>query len=179
MGAKLQALNPDLIGFIKDQKLFFVATAAPDGRVNMSPKGLDTLVVHDTNNLTWLNLTGSGNETAAHLLENDRMTMMFCSFDAKPLILRLYGHATVVHPKDETWETTLAQFDDFPSARQIFSLKIDLVQTSCGFGVPMYDLKSDRDIFDGWVEKRGGKPGVESYWQEKNKVSIDGKPTGI
>ena len=179
MGAKLDALNPKLVEFIEAQQLFFVATAGTDGHVNMSPKGLDSLRVQDHNTLLWLNLTGSGNETAAHLLEQNRMTVMFCSFDELPLILRCYGTAKTYHPRDDEWEQLSSHFPDYPSARQIFKVHIDLVQTSCGYGLPKMDFVSERSNFDDWVEKKGGKPGVEKYWKEKNSVSLNGKPTGI
>lgn len=179
MGAKLEALTPQLIEFIKAQQLFFVATAAPEGYVNMSPKGLDSLKVLDNSTLLWLNLTGSGNETAAHLMEQNRITLMFCSFDERPLILRCYGTAETYHPRDPEWHNLLKQFPTYPSTRQIFKVHIDLVQTSCGYGVPKYEYQSDRSNFDDWVQKKGGTPGVEKYWKEKNQRSLDDKPTGI
>lgn len=179
MAVTYEKLNDQLVEFIEQQHLFFVATAAPDGRVNLSPKGLDTLRVVDQQTIEWLNMTGSGNETAAHLLEQNRMTLMFCSFDDKPLILRVYGTAETIQAKNNGWEDAVEPFGDFPSARQVFKLSIDLVQTSCGFGVPKYDFVGNRDNFDGWVEKKGGKKGMETYWKEKNSKSLDGKPTGI
>lgn len=179
MGARLKALTPQLIEFIEAQQLFFVATAAPDGYVNMSPKGLDSLRVLNENSLLWLNLTGSGNETAAHLLEQNRITLMFCSFSERPLILRCYGTAETFHPRDAEWESLAHHFPHFPSARQIFRVQIELVQTSCGYGVPEYDFKKNRSNFDDWVKKKGGTPGIEKYWKEKNTLSLDGKPTGI
>jgi len=178
MGAKLQSLKPELIDFIQEQKLFFVSTAAPDGYINLSPKGLDTLKVIDENTILWLNLTGSGNETAAHLLESNRMTIMFCSLGAKPLILRCYGKAETFHPRDAAWQELSGHFRKFNTARQIFRMHIELVQTSCGFGVPEYDFKQDRDLFDDWAAKKGEK-GVKDYWLERNALSLNGKPTGI
>ena len=164
--------------FIRRQKIFFVGTAASDGRVNVSPKGLDTLRIKGAKRVLWLNLTGSGNETAAHLLENSRMTLMFCAFESDPLILRLYGQARAIHPRDDAWEALLADFQKFPGIRQIIDMKIDLVQTSCGFGVPLFDFIGEREHLKQWAEQKGEK-GVYQYWEEENQLSLDGKPTYI
>lgn len=178
MGRQFHEIGADLRGFIERQKIFFVATAAPDGRVNVSPKGMDTLRVLNQNRVAWLNLTGSGNETAAHLLENSRMTLMFCAFEGEPLILRLYGQARAVHPRDADWEQLLGLFPRIPGARQIFDMQVDLAQTSCGAGVPYFDFIGDRDALTNWAENKG-PTGLEDYWREKNRTSLDGKPTGI
>ena len=171
-------LDEKLQGFVADQKIFFVGTAASDGRVNVSPKGMDSLKVLNKNQLIWLNLTGSGNETAAHILEKSRMTLMFCSFEGKPLILRIYGKARAIHPRDEEWSEWIKLFPDYPGSRQIFLLDIDSAQTSCGFAVPNYKYQEDRSDLVYWTEKIGDE-GVKNYWKEKNQTSIDGKPTGI
>ncbi len=178
MGQKFSELSEKLMRWIQDQHLFFVGTAAPGGRVNVSPKGLDSLRVLSETRVVWLNLTGSGNETAAHLLENDRMTIMFCAFAAAPMILRLYGYAKVVHPRDAEWQTLCAMFPDLPGARQIFDLSIDLVQTSCGKGVPLLGFTEDRDQLLRSAEKKG-EAGIREYWATKNQTSLDGQPTGI
>ncbi|HMQ46681.1 MAG TPA: pyridoxamine 5'-phosphate oxidase family protein [Saprospiraceae bacterium] len=178
MGKQFSAITAAQQHFIEQQKLFFVATAAPEGRINLSPKGLDALKVIDENKVIWLNLTGSGNETAAHLLENNRMTLMFCSFEKNPLILRLYGRAKCHQHQDAAWKQWIDHFPSLPGARQIFELQVDLVQTSCGFGIPLYEYIGERDTLVSWAEKKG-EAGIESYWAEKNKVSLDGKPTGI
>ncbi|MFY0672821.1 MAG: pyridoxamine 5'-phosphate oxidase family protein [Bacteroidia bacterium] len=179
MGKLLKELTKTQIEFIENQNIFFVATAAKDGFVNVSPKGLDTLKVVSKNSLLWLNMTGSGNETAAHLLDTNRITIMFCSFDSKPLIIRIYGRANAFHPRDECWDSMLSQFPNNPSARQIFEVQIETTQSSCGYGVPLFDFKANRQDFDGWVEKKGGKDGLKKYWNEKNSMSINGKPTDI
>jgi len=171
-------LTDDLKGFIQRQQIFFVGTAAYDGRVNVSPKGMDTLRVVTEGRIVWLNLTGSSNETAAHLRENDRITLMFCAFEGDPLILRLYGHARAFHPHDAEWDSLLPFFPAIPGARQIIDISVDLVQTSCGFGVPLFEFKAERDHLKKWAEKKGPE-GIRQYWQEKNQVSLDGKPTGI
>lgn len=171
-------LDEKLQGFVADQKIFFVGTAASDGRVNVSPKGMDSLKVLNKNQLIWLNLTGSGNETAAHIFEKSRMTLMFCSFEGKPLILRIYGKARAIHPRDEEWSEWIKLFPDYPGSRQIFLLDIDSAQTSCGFAVPNYKYQEDRSDLVYWTEKIGDE-GVKNYWKEKNQTSIDGKPTRI
>ena len=164
--------------FIQQQKLFFVATAASQGRVNLSPKGFDSFRILNQQQVAWLNVTGSGNETAAHTLENPRMTIMFCTFEGKPEILRLYGEAKAYYPRDQQWQAYTQLFEIFPGTRQIFVMDIDLVQTSCGMGIPLFDYKSQRGELIEWAEKRG-ESGVEEYWKKKNQFSIDGLPTGL
>jgi len=173
-------LNPTLRSFIERQHLFFVATAARDGRVNLSPKGMDTLNIIDDNRIIWLNLSGSGNETAAHLREVPRMTLMFCAFEGDPMILRVYGDARTLHPRDREWDDLLAQFPQIAGSRQIFDLTIDLVQTSCGTGVPVMAFRNSRAETElvPFYEAMG-PDGVDAYWRKKNVISIDGKPTGI
>ncbi len=178
MAEKFKELLPKHTSFIEVQHLFFIGSAGAEGLVNVSPKGMDTLRILGPNRLIWLNLTGSGNETAAHVRENSRMTLMFCSFDKQPLILRVYGKAKVTHPRDESWDHLIEQFPSYTGARQIFDLSIDLVQTSCGFAVPFYEFKSERNTLSNWADKRG-RGGVMQYWSEKNSVSLDGKNTGI
>ena len=178
MGKKLPALTEKLIEFIKQQHLFFVGTAQAKGRVNISPKGLDSLHILNENELLWLNLTGSGNETAAHILAENRMTVMCCSFDKNPMILRMYGTAEVYHERDEEFDHYITYFKKLPGARQIFKLHIDLVQTSCGFGVPFMDYKGERETLNNWAEKKGPE-GIKQYWEDKNQTTIDGFETGI
>jgi hypothetical protein len=164
--------------FIEQQHVFFVGTAARDGRVNVSPKGLDSLRVLGPNRVAWLNLTGSGNETAAHLLDTNRITLMFCSFDRTPLILRLYGTATEVQPDQAEWAELSAHFPDLPGARQIYDVTVESVQTSCGYAVPHMAFEQERPLLTTWATKRG-PDGITAYHQEKNLVSIDGLPTGM
>jgi len=178
MGKLYTQLTDDLAGFIRRQKIFFVGTAADEGRANISPKGMDTLRVVTEDRVVWLNLTGSGNETAAHLRENGRITLMFCAFEGEPLILRLYGHARIFHPRDAEWDSLITLFPATPGARQIIDMSVDLVQTSCGFGVPFFEFKAERDQLEKWAEKKGPE-GIQKYWEEKNRASVDGKPTGI
>ncbi|KRF17214.1 pyridoxamine 5'-phosphate oxidase [Nocardioides sp. Soil797] len=164
--------------FIARQPMFFVATAARNGRVNVSPKGLDSLRVLSPTRLVWLNGTGSGNETAAHLLDTPRMTIMFCSFVREPLILRLYGDARAAHEGDPAWDEFHSLFPPMLGARNVFVLDIDLVQTSCGYGVPLMEFQDQRELMDGWARKKGAD-GLLAYQQEKNRASIDGFPTGL
>jgi hypothetical protein len=178
MSDRFPALQATHSAFIAAQHLFFVGTAAADGCVNVSPKGTDSLRVLSPNQVVWLNLTGSGNETAAHLLLNPRMTIMFCSFDRQPLILRLYGHARTVHPRDPQWPALAGRFGEPPGARQCFVLDIDMVQTSCGFAVPFYAFEGERQTLHNWAQKQG-EAGIQEYWGAKNRLSLDGFDTGI
>jgi len=178
MGKRLEKLSPSLIDFISDQKLFFVATAMEDGRINLSPKGMDSFRILDENRMLWLNLTGSGNETATHLQFNNRMTIMFCAFEGKPSILRLYGKAKVYHERDQFWKEHIRLFPDITGSRQLIDMKVNLVQTSCGMGVPYLDYKTERNQLNVWAEKKG-KKGLAEYMRAKNTRSLDGYPTGI
>jgi len=178
MARKYSQLSDEHIEFINHQKLYFVGTAADEGCINVSPKGLDSLRVLSPNRIVWLNLTGSGNETAAHLAQNDRMTIMFCAFDGEPKILRVYGKAKAIHPRDSQWDEMAALFEPSISARQYVELEFDLVMTSCGFGVPFYDYKQKRDNMEKW-NNRKGEQGIKDYWRDRNQISIDGLPTHI
>jgi hypothetical protein len=173
-----QTLTDDLKAFIAEQKIFFTATAAAEGRINLSPKGGDSLVCLDERTVAFLNLTGSGNETAAHLNDNGRLTLMFCSFSKRPLILRLYGRGECIYPHHPDWDNYCGLFEPIPGARQVIVLHIESVQTSCGFAVPFYDYQGERDALRKWADHKG-EAGLQAYWQEKNSVSIDGLPTGI
>jgi len=175
---KFLELLPEHTDFINAQHLYFIGSAGAEGFVNVSPKGMDSLRILGPNRLIWLNLTGSSNETAAHVLENRRMTIMFCSFDKQPLILRVYGEAKVVYPRHDRWAELIEKFPGYTGARQIFDLDIELVQTSCGFAVPYYAFQGERNTLTSWADKRGLE-GVKDYWAEKNLVSLDGKSTGI
>lgn len=178
MGQRYTEISDKLKQFIEDQKIFFVGTATADSRVNISPKGMDSLRVIDKNRVVWLNVTGSGNETSAHVQEHPRMTIMFAAFEGNPMILRLYGKAKVIHKNDAQWNEWLALFDPIPGARQIFDLSVDLVQTSCGMAVPFFDYVEQREQLKDWAIKKG-EQGLTEYWQEKNQLSLDGKPTHI
>ncbi|MCP4294290.1 MAG: pyridoxamine 5'-phosphate oxidase family protein [Proteobacteria bacterium] len=178
MGKRISELTEKLCDFIKDQKLFFVGTATAEGRVNISPKGMESLVIDGNNRVLWLNVTGSGNETSAHLQENTRMTLMFAAFEGKPLILRLFGNAKIFHKNDPEWDELYPLFTPITGARQIIDMDIDLVQTSCGSAVPYFDFVEDRDNWKQWAAKKG-EQGIKEFWSSKNQVSLDGKPTHI
>jgi pyridoxamine 5'-phosphate oxidase-like protein len=166
--------------FIEKQHIFFVGTTPLDsnGRVNLSPKGLDSFRVIDDATVAYMDLIGSGNETSAHILENGRITFMFCSFDKVPNILRLYGKGTTILRSSKDWDYYSSHFVIYPSTRQIIVAEIDLVQTSCGFGVPLYEYLGDRDQHFAWAEKMGDE-GLAKYMQEKNISSIDHLPTQL
>lgn len=167
--------------FIARQRMFFTATAAPTGRVNISPRGTDQLRVLSDSTVVYLDRTGSGNETAAHLRLLPRMTIMFCAVDGPPLILRLYGTGAILPRAGDDYQRLLRDTfggDEPLGARQMVRLDFDLVQTSCGYGVPLYDYQGERDTMDRWAEAKGAD-GIDAYWHEKNQVSIDGFATGM
>lgn len=178
MGQRFNELSKKHIQFITEQRIFFVGTATADSRVNVSPKGMDSLRVLGNNRVAWLNVTGSGNETSAHIQQDPRMTVMFCAFDGNPLILRIYGSAKVVHKNDNEWKDLYPLFKPLPGARQIFDITIDLVQTSCGMAVPYFSYVGDRELLSDWATKKGVE-GLKRYWEEKNQMSIDGIPSHI
>jgi len=171
-------ISLELKEFIFDQKIFFVGTAADEGRVNVSPKGMDSFRVINPNRIVWLNLTGSGNETAAHIIKNNRMTILFCSFEEKPLILRLYGEAKIFHKRDEAYNNYIELFPKIAGSRQIIEMNVDQIQTSCGYAVPFMDFKEERTQLKSWAEKQGEER-IKNYWKEKNTFSIDNFETKI
>ncbi len=180
MAKLFDSITEELQQFIAEQPLFFVGTAplAATGHVNLSPKGLDCFRVLSPHRVAYLDLTGSGNETSAHLAENGRITLMFCSFTAKPCILRLYGQGQVVLPGSAAWDELSPHFTLLPGARQIIVAAIDRVQTSCGFGVPLVGTVEQRPVLLEWAAKKGAE-GLQAYQQEKNRVSIDGLLTPL
>ncbi len=176
----MERLTKRQIEFIGAQPVFFVGTAAAEGRVNVSPKGMDTLRVLDPQRIIWLNLTGSGNETAAHVEANGRMTLMFMSIGEKPLILRVYGTATAVHPRNDGWPHLITMFPTLGGSRQIFDLRVDNVAASCGSGVPMMTvdaIRGDTELEPFYAEMTDDE--LHDYWSRKNVTSIDGYPTHI
>lgn len=178
MGKRYETLSDQFIEFISAQKIFFVGTATSDSRVNVSPKGMDSFRILNNNRAIWLNVTGSGNETSAHVQIDPRMTIMFCAFEGPPLILRLYGTARVVHINDDEWNELYSHFKPLPGARQIFDLQIELVQASCGMATPYYDYVGDRELLSDWAIGKG-EEGLKQYWKEKNQLSIDDIETHI
>lgn len=177
MGRTFDAIPDHLATWMADQPVYFVATAplAADGHVNVSPKGDDTFRVLSPSEVAYLDLTGSGAETIAHTRENGRLTIMFCSFDAKPLILRLYGHGVAVLPGDPAWDELAPRFPERAGARAIVRLAVDRVQTSCGYAVPRMDLVAPRTRLDEWARDKTDDE-LAAYRAAKNGASIDGLP---
>jgi Pyridoxamine 5'-phosphate oxidase len=169
-------LDDSLRQFIAAQHIFFHASAPNRGRINLSPKGLDTFRILSDKRVAYLDLTGSECETAAHVAENGRLTLMFCSFDDKPLILRLYGQGRVIRMRDSQWQELHAHFPDYPGERQIVLLDIESIMTTCGFAVPKYEFKGQRDQLTDFACKMGDE-GMDDYRRRKNQTSIDGLPT--
>ncbi len=171
-------LTPELMEFVRAQPVFFVATAPPEGRINLSPKGMDTLRVLDEKRIAYLDLTGSGNETAAHLLRDGRITIMFCSFGNNAAIARIYGRGAVIRPDHTRWPELAANFPSLPGVRQIMEIRVESAMTSCGYGVPRMLEMTGRDTLEKYWLKRG-EEAKQKYWQTHNLRSIDGLPTGI
>jgi pyridoxamine 5'-phosphate oxidase-like protein len=180
MGQRFSAISDRHRAFIEAQRIFFVASAAPEGRVNVSPKGMGTLRVLGPNEVAYLDCTGSGSETRAHLLGpgGGRLTLMFCAFEGPPLILRLYGRGESLMRGTPGYAALLPRFEEIPGARQIVRLAVDLVQASCGMGVPLFDHREDRrDLVRHW--ERQGPERLREYWGARNAASLDGLPTGF
>lgn len=173
-------LTPTLQQFLARQHVFFVATAPrdPAAHINLSPKGLDTLRILSSHELAYLDLTGSGNETSAHLLENGRITLMACAFDGPPNVLRVYGEGTVHLPGSERWTELRSLFPEIEGARQIITVRVDKVLTSCGYAVPLMEFRKHRDLLPKWSRSKG-PAGLSEYRAEKNEVSIDGMMTHL
>lgn len=178
MAKQYDAITPEHNSFIQRQKMFFVGTGADEGRINISPKGTDSFRIIDSNKIVWHNLTGSGNETAAHLLKQNRMTIMFCSFEEKPLILRLYGTAKIYHPRDHEYQEHIDLFPKHGGSRQIIVMDVDLVQDSCGYAVPFMDFKEERNKLNTYSGDKGSQQ-LKRYWEKKNQLSIDQFETKI
>lgn len=178
MSKTFAAFDADHLDFIAAQAVFFVATSAPGAHHNLSPKGMDSLRIIGPNHLLWVNATGSGNETAAHLRCDPRMTILWCGFGARPLILRAYGKAVAHHRSSPQWTALAPQLPDLPGTRQIIEMTVDLVQTSCGFAVPVFDAPQERPVLRDWATAQGPE-GLRSYWSNRNRTSVDGIPTGI
>ena len=173
-----KGITPELKQFISAQKVFFVATAPTEGRINLSPKGMDTFRVISPKRVIYLDITGSGNETAAHLVDNGRITIMFCSFDKTAQIARLYGHGRPIHQHDAKWSEYLAIFPPEPGIRQIMEIDVESAMTSCGYGVPWMENLQERDTLRKYWERRD-QQALSDYQHKENERSIDGLPTGL
>ena len=181
MGKQLPTLDESHRDFIRRQRIFFAASAAPGARINLSPRGADAFAVIDERTVAYLDRTGSGNETAAHLKADGRLTLMFCAFDGPPNILRLYGRGEAHRRGSPAYAELLASAFggvEPAGARQIVRLHLDRVQTSCGYGVPVFDYRGERPSLDNWARSKG-EEGLEAYRRENNVISIDGLPTGL
>ena len=178
MGKQFPEIDDAHKAFIEAQHMFFVGTAAVEGKVNISPKGMDSLRIMAPNRIVWRNLTGSGNETAGHLHQVNRMTLMWCGFEKRPMIMRAYGSARTLQIDDPDFAELNDLFFNSPGARQIYDVQVDLLQTSCGFAVPFYDFVGEREVLRDWAENKG-EAGVRDYWKTRNTKTIDGLPTHV
>jgi hypothetical protein len=180
LGKQFAKIEPEHKIFIERQKIFFVASAPPKGRINVSPKGLSSFRVLGDNDVAYLDCTGSGSETRAHLMASDdkRLTIMFCAFEGAPVILRLYGQGQSLMRGTPEYAALVPKFEEVPGARQIVRIAVDLVQTSCGMGVPLFDYKQERgSLVRYWAAQ--GIDNLREYWSRKNMKSIDGLPTSF
>lgn len=177
MGKVYQTIEPHLKTFIEKQKLFFVGTAplSAEGSINLSPKGLDSLRILDETTVAYIDLTGSGAETIAHLKENQRITFLFCAFDGPPKLVRLYGKGEVFERDTPEFGALKQHFPNYLSARSIIKVKLHRISDACGYTVPLYEFKEDRDTMKKWVDNKGAEALVE-YRKLKNTKSIDGLP---
>ena len=180
MGKFYDHLTSQHQDFIGQQHIFFVSSAplSGEGHVNLSPKGLDTFRILSPRRVAYMDLISSGNETSAHMLENGRITIMFCAFEGPPNILRLYGKGYTVLPNGTEWEALSSHFQISSSTRQIIVADIHKVQTSCGYGVPLYEYKGERDQHARWA-KTMGEAGLMEYRDKNNLASLDGLPTPL
>ena len=178
MGAEYLEIDEDLRDFIAQQRIFFVASSplAEEGHVNVSPKGLDSLRILGAREVAYLDLTGSGIETVAHVRENGRLTLMFFAFQGRPRIVRLQGRARVVEPEDVDWDRLSAFFPPYASRRSIVILNVERVADSCGYGVPLFQYLGERTQLVDWADRKG-PDAIAEYRSKKNRRSIDG-PAG-
>lgn len=178
MGKQFPAMLPEHEAFIKQQRIFFVGSAMAEGHVNISPKGHDVFRIFSPTEVAYLDLTGSGNETSAHLTKQDRITLMFMAFEGAPMILRLYGKGRVILPSTPEWDRLIPHFGPLPGARQIIYADIHAVKTSCGFSVPFFSYEGERETLLKWAAQKG-EQGLTAYHREKNTVSMDGVVTPL
>lgn len=178
MGKVHEAIDGRLREFIERQQVFFVATAPldPDGHVNVSPRGVPgTFAVLDGHTFAWLDMTGSGSETIAHLRDNGRVTVMFCAFDGPPNIVRLHGRGRIVTPYDEAFGDLVGHFSEQPGTRAVIVVDVERISDSCGYGVPLMSFEGHRDLLGPYFERKGPE-GSAAYRVQKNRTSLDGLP---
>jgi hypothetical protein len=180
MGKFFDSMMEHVQDFIRAQHVFFVGSAplSAEGHVNISPKGLDSFRILSSNKVAYLDLTGSGNETSAHLEENGRITLMFCAFDGPPNVVRLFGQGRTVVPTMPEWDELSVLFPTYPGIRQIIMVEVTRVGTSCGYAVPFFEYQGERETLFRWAEKKGDD-GLEKYRHDKNRKSMDGLPTTL
>lgn len=177
MAKQIDRIDPKLGAWLEEQPVFFVATApaAVDGHVNVSPKGMDTLRVLGEHEVAYQDLTGSGSETIAHLRDNGRIVLMACAFSGPPRIVRLHGRGEVVLPDEPAYATLDQRFPPHVGARAYIRVALTRISSSCGYGVPLMEVRGPRDVLDRWSEKKG-PDGLVAYRAERNATSIDGLP---
>jgi hypothetical protein len=177
MGKVYDVIDERLADFIRRQHVFFVGTAPtdPEGHLNVSPKSLDAFRILGPRSAAYLDLTGSGIETVAHLRDNGRITLMFCAFEGRPLVVRLYGRGRVVEPGDGDWDSLIAHFPDYPGVRSVVVVDVERVADSCGYAVPLYEFRGERSQLIAYAENKGPEA-MERYKARKNRESIDGLP---
>lgn len=180
MAKFFESISDNHKAFIAKQRMFFTASAPlqADGHINLSPKGMDSFRILSADKVAYMDINGSGNETSAHILENGRITVMFCAFDGPPNILKLYGKGYTVLPGDTEWAQLSALFDLPLPARQVIVIDVHKVITSCGYGVPFMDYKGERDQAIKWCENKG-EEGLKKYQEDNNMKSLDGLPTAM
>jgi general stress protein 26 len=178
MATQFKQLNQDIIDFIQKQKIYFVSSTTKDGYINLSPKGMDSLRIINNNRVIWLNSTGSTNETSSNIQRDNRITIMFCSFDEQALIVKLFGKAKVIHKNDKEYNELSKLLPDIPGARQIFDINLELIITVCGSAVPFFDYKGEREDLNLYW-KEAGDNGLKDYWKRKNTKSLNGYETNI
>jgi hypothetical protein len=181
MGKQFTQIEASQQEFIEAQRIFFNASACAEGHINLSPRDVAALRILDPRTVVYIDRTGSGNETAAHLLADGRLTLMFCAFDGPPMIVRLYGRGRILARGAAEYNALLASHFgavEVPGARQMVSLDVEMVQTSCGMNVPQFDYVADREQLTRWALAKG-EHGLDEYRRQKNAVSLDGFPTGM
>ena len=178
MATKYEKLNKEIKNFIEKQKIYFVSTTTKDGYINLSPKGMNSLKILDDNRVIWLNSTGSTNESSTNIQRDNRMTIMFCSFEEEALIVKLFGKAKVIHKNDKEWTELSKLLPEIPGARQIFDIDLELIITVCGSAVPFFEYKAERENLNQyWI--KAGNVGLHEYWKKKNQISLNGYETFI
>lgn len=177
MGKVHPEISDKLKAWVERQKVFFVATAplAREGHINCSPKGMDSFRILDPLRVAYLDLTGSGVETIAHLKENGRIVIMFCGFEGPPQIIRFHGKGRVYERGTKAYDQLISHFEGIPGSRSIIDIQVERVSDSCGYAVPLYEYQEDRDVLTRWSEQKG-EAGIQAYHRDRNARSLDGLP---